>query len=79
MPAMNLILHGDGAFNGRDPANIIHVQSAFDVVYLDGGMESGKPSVAFGLELPDGTFVVAETSLALFVAAARAMQARSEG
>jgi hypothetical protein len=38
--------------------------------------ESGKPSVALGFELPDGRWVLAETSLALFLTAAEALRAR---
>lgn len=41
------------------------------VALLDNGMQSGSPSVAIRLDLPDGKTVVAETTLKLFVSAAR--------
>lgn len=44
------------------------------VTSLAAGMGSGKPSVAFVFDLPDGRYVFAETSLALFLAAAQALK-----
>ena len=41
-------------------------------------MASGKASVAFRFELPDGTAVIAETSLALLTTAADALRAIAE-
>jgi hypothetical protein len=46
------------------------------VAALPQGTASGKPSVAVRVELPDGTVVVAETTLALFLTAADAIKAR---
>ena len=43
---------------------------------LDGGMASGKPSVCFRIDLPDGRTVLAETSARLFVMAAAAIVGR---
>ena len=43
---------------------------------LQGGMTSGKPSVAIRIDLPDGKVVVAETSWALFDAAHSALRGR---
>ena len=65
MPVIKLLLDGDGAFKdlvGRE-ANVIHLTSPFTVAVLDGGMESGAPSLAIRLDLPDGRVVVQETSL----------------
>jgi hypothetical protein len=39
-------------------------------------MVSGKPSIAIRLDLDDGSSVVAETSLALFLMAADAFKAK---
>jgi hypothetical protein len=39
-------------------------------------MSSGKPSVSIMFELPDGKIVFAETSLALFLAAAQTFAAK---
>lgn len=58
---------------------IVHLTNTITVGSLTSGMESGKPSVAFCFTLPDGRVVVAETSLALFVAAARGLTAAHEG
>lgn len=41
-------------------------ESVIEVGALDGGMVSGRPSIAFRIDLPDGKVVVAETSLGLF-------------
>lgn len=55
----------------------VHVNDGHvDVVVLDQGMTSGAPSIAFRLNLPEGGGVVFETSAKLFVAAARAVEAR---
>ena len=43
---------------------------------LEGGMTSGKPSVAIRIDLPDGKVVVAETSWALFHVVHAAQRAR---
>ena len=42
---------------------------------LPQGMQSGRASVAFVIDLPDGRKLMAETSLALFRIAARAIEA----
>lgn len=44
------------------------------ITSLAGGMGSGAPSVGFVFDLPDGRYVIAETSLALFLAAAQALK-----
>ena len=62
-----------------DPTKLVHLTNTIEVGSLSGGMESGQPSVAFCFGLPDGTVVVAETSLALFIAAARGLAAAHEG
>jgi hypothetical protein len=43
---------------------------------LDKGLESGRPSIALRLDLPDGKTVIAETTARLFCSAARAIMAR---
>jgi hypothetical protein len=57
---------------------VIHLTNDIEVTSLAGGMESGKPSVAFIFKLPDGKAVVAETSLELFITAARGLAAAHE-
>jgi hypothetical protein len=51
---------------GREPVTI----QTLTVTSLEHGMQSGAPSVAFVFDLPDGRYVFAETSLALFLTAA---------
>lgn len=46
------------------------------VAALPQGTVQGRPTVAVRVELPDGTVVLAETTLALFLTAADAMKAR---
>ncbi len=79
MISMILELNGDGAFRDWAERDIIHLANGAPPVRiagLAGGMKSGAPSVAMGLELPDGRVVVAETSLKLFLAAADALRAK---
>lgn len=83
MPAMNIHLSGKGP-NEEWPdlaekfktGKAQHIESDIGVTAIAGGMASGAPSVALRFELADGTTVVAETSLALFLTAADAMKAR---
>ena len=58
---------------------VIHLVGDITIASLSKGMESGKPSVALGFELPDGRVVIAETSLQLLVAAVKALMAKHEG
>lgn len=57
-------------------ADFIHTTEPIGVTALEKGMKSGKPSVAFRIKLPDGKYVIAETSLALFLTAADAIKIR---
>lgn len=78
MPALNVHLDGDTCrpdlIEKRD--QIVHVTDGMEVAALPGGMESGRPSVALRIPLPDGQVVIAETSMRLFLGAARAFAAR---
>jgi len=76
MPALNIRLDGDGMMADVPLERIRHTTAPIRVGALEGGMQSGKPSVAFGIDLGDGTWVLAETSLALFLGAADALRAR---
>lgn len=49
---------------------------SLNLLVLEAGMTSGKPSVTFRLELPDGKTVLFETSARIFCTAANAIQAR---
>jgi hypothetical protein len=83
MPSMQIILDGDGAWQDlrekEAQCQFIHLGEEappIQVAGLAGGMQSGAPSVAFRIDLPDGTAVMVETSLALFLTAAEAFKAR---
>jgi len=76
MPSMRILMNAEGSLGGIDPSKIIHTTEPFTVATLAGGMESGTPSVAFIITLPDGRVVLAETSLALFQEAARMFATR---
>jgi hypothetical protein len=81
MPALNIIMDGTGAWNDLEEkitgGNLIHYAGEkIQIAALPNGMKSGKPSVAFRFDLPSGTVLIAETSMALFLSAARAFRAR---
>jgi hypothetical protein len=48
------------------------------VILIEQGMESGQPSVAISIPLPNGKVVVHEISLLALIAAARGAQAMAE-
>lgn len=77
MPSLNIILQEPAWPELAEPgAKVVFTHLPIGVTGLAGGMESGKPSVALRVDLEDGTAVVAETSLALFLTAADALKAR---
>ena len=76
MIALDIFLNAEGMLKGVDPSIIIEAKKDISVGVLESGMQSGKPSVSFSFELPDGRVVFAETSYALFMACARAFAAR---
>lgn len=51
-------------------------EARVEVGVMPRGMQSGKASVMFCFTLPDGKVVLVETSLAVFLAAAQAFNAR---
>jgi hypothetical protein len=79
MISMNIILDGDNAWPDLKGKEIIHMANGappIQVAVLKGGLASGRPSVALRIDLPDGRFLIAETSARLFCTAARAIQNR---
>lgn len=76
MPSLHIILDGDNCWPDLLDKELIHYQGSISVAALTGGMASGKPSVALRFDFPDGRVLIAETSMALFLAAARAFRAR---
>jgi hypothetical protein len=57
---------------GKDPVEGTGVQ----IVCLDKGMASGRPSIGLRIDLPDGSAVFAETSARLLCIVAKAIMAR---
>lgn len=80
MPSISLRLESDGAFEDwleRKPLHHLgNGAPPLRITVLEGGMASGKPSVAIGIDLGEAGVVIAETSLVLLLSAADALRAR---
>jgi hypothetical protein len=77
MPVLNVHILDDGKespFPQDKEQDIIHVLNPIDVCILQGGMESGAPSIAIRIQLPDKTVVYVETSLGLWNIASSAFK-----
>lgn len=74
MIGLRIILDGDNAMPELRGRECVHIQSGFAITALPAGLQSGKPSVAIVIDLPDGRYVFAETTLALLLTAADAFQ-----
>lgn len=71
MPAVNIkVAHDDDevAWPEINVENIVDVpdEAMWNVAIMEHGMGSGLPSVALNVRLPDGTEVVAQTSVAIW-------------
>lgn len=75
MPELRLVME-EPAWPELRGVEVIHVTDPIGITALPGGMQSGATSIMLRVDLPDGRVVLAETSLALFVAAVRALQAK---
>lgn len=71
MPHLKISPHGDGAWPDVDATTCLKGELVA-IARLPAGMQSGRSSVALRIRLDDGRDVFAQTSLALFVSAARA-------
>lgn len=80
MPSLQIKLNGDGAFADLQARHgepiVIPEEQSIRVAGVGAGMTSGLPSVAFGIVLPDGRWVFAQTSLRLFLTAADTLKAK---
>ena len=76
MIALRIFLNAEGMMGGVERDKVIEADKDMSIGVLEAGMQSGKPSVSFAFELPDGRVVFAETSYALFMACAKAFAAR---
>ena len=78
MPVIKLILDGDNAFfdlQGRE-SDIIHRTEPFTVAALARGMRSGHPSLVIRIDLPEKKVLIQETSVAAWLAVARALEGK---
>jgi hypothetical protein len=75
---MRIILDGDNAWPDLVGKRVHHIGGGgeIQVAGLEGGMQSGLPSVTIRIDLPNGEVVLAETSMRLFLNAAKAFMAR---
>jgi len=78
MVELDLRLDGDGALKREfeSALAVIHLTGPIIVTTLDGGMDTGRASVGLSFALPSGECVFAETSLRLFLLAAKMMAAK---
>lgn len=74
MMTLKIILDGVACWRDLKGKEIIHVTEGIQMAMLKEGMKGGAPSIAIRIDLPDGKFVVAETSLKLFINAAVAFE-----
>lgn len=78
-PSLNVIVDGDGAWPdlARKPRKVLHLSdTTLSIAALAGGMVSGRASVMFRIDLPDGRTVLIETSLRTLHAAVTAIVAK---
>lgn len=75
MIGLKIILEGDGAFSDI-PARKMREGNFSAITGLPDGTESGKPTICIRVDMVDGTTVLAQTTLALFLTAADAFKAR---
>ena len=71
-----MTINFEGKWDDLKDEHVLYAETPLKVLVLDKGMASGRPSVAFRIDLPDGTSVVAETSARLFCTAANAVTAK---
>lgn len=78
---IHLRLEGDGAFSDLQDKldQVVHLTEPFTIAALEGGMISGRPSIAIRIDLPDGKVVIQETSILAFLAAADTIKAKFAG
>lgn len=76
MPAIHLNLEGDNAWPDLEPDGFVVGPEEWRLAVLERGMSSGKPSIALRLDLPTGQTVIAQTSLAAWIAVTCALRGR---
>jgi hypothetical protein len=73
---LTVIPNVEGAFSDLADRPFIHLGEGAEIAIgrLPGGMDSGRSSIVFRFELPDGQTVLAETSMRLFLGAAESLE-----
>lgn len=74
MAELRIVPNLENYWKGKPPKKIIDVMAPMVVGGIEGGMSSGQPSVGLIVELPNGSFAFAQTSLKLFLMAADALK-----
>ena len=75
MVGLRVIVDGEGSMPNLSVDGVTEGRLE-TVVALANGTLMGKPSIGFFIAMPDGSTVWTETTMSLFVAAARAFVAR---
>lgn len=75
MTSLQIHLDGDGAWPDMVPEKTIK-GNLIGVAALKAGMQTGRASVSFRVELPDGQLVFCETSMRLFLNAANVFRVK---
>jgi hypothetical protein len=82
MPMIDIHLEGEGCWPDLYHRKVIDCmgdnQPPIGIALLNHGMTSGKSSVTIRIDLPDGSSVITETSLALFIQAAELLKIGDE-
>ena len=73
--SLRIIADLDNYFEGQPPKRLVRPQEMI-IGGLEGGMDTGRPSVTIMSVLDDGTVVFGETSLRLFLMAADVLKAK---
>jgi hypothetical protein len=80
MPTIDLRLDQDGCWpdiGAKRQAGLLRISEApIGIALLTEGMQSGRPSVSFRIDLPDGQLVLVQTSFRALYVALQAMEAK---
>lgn len=75
MVSMEVIFDGDNCWPDLSEMEVVVATAPIRMAALRGGMVSGKPSVTVRVDLPDGSVVLAETTMVLLMGALRLFKA----
>ena len=79
MIALKVLLNGDGVWQDLRHKVVTHLANdapPVEVAVLEDALESGRPSVAIRINLPDNHVIIVETTARLFCSAGRTISAR---